>query len=841
MAVLKDLIVHGPSKFIGKTQFNTINAGSIGAREGIFNKLIATTLKAETATIDDLTAKNATVVGLLDVQGELHTNAWTNANIANIGGSFYISPSVESVGGKITINKNTSNWTVQITGKFATDFIKTAGATTASAWPANSLVLVTGNVVVNKMNYPLGTLKGKLTGQVDATAASTEKTITMTCASDYTDNPNADVLQMLYEANGNANITTADFSNGKISMYKISGTKPIGILLSSVGITAKGSNYIDIYGGTNNDGTPNLRIGHLTGLSAITLNGKSMTPTGWGLYADNAYLSGTIHSAAGIIGGFTIGSTNIHNGKTSRTETTNNGVWVGTDGIGFGKGITYFSTDGTGKIGPWDLSTTYIRNGSVANATNTTVAGVYLGKDGLNISNGTAATTAYITKTAVNIGNKLTWNGTTLSVNGTVTASSGTIGGWTIGSTFLSTSSSGTPGSGVITLSKGIAGPTTATGVLPGGLTWAFTAGNQFGVTTGGKLYATGAVITGEIKATSGYFKNIQIKNSNDAVVANIDSTSKQLTFYYNSSGTTVQKAATFGSNGIILYKNNSKRVEITSTGMDIFSDGENKSASFGENVVVGLNSRSNITLGANGFSIHRSNDLIVDIGTGTGSVISGVTSGVRYVFCHYNKGLIPGLEPGTDSDYESEGYGFCSITEGGESYAIGDYSHASGRCIVTRGSCQTAIGKFNNNNTDNAFEIGWGTADNARKNIFAVGTDGTVKINETNMNDFVVEQGNGYRKWNSGLAECWVNTTQNVAINSAYGSLYQGTWTWSFAITFKGNPAVTCSHFKWGTGASWGTVSASSTTNAVLRGFDVVSRTAGSCNITAYAIGRWK
>ena len=91
-------------------------------------------------------------------------------------------------------------------------------------------------------------------------------------------------------------------------------------------------------------------------------------------------------------------------------------------------GVTYFNTSGTGKIGPWTLSTTYFRNGNIASATNTSVAGVYLGTDGLNISNGTAATTSYITKTAVNIGNKLTWDGSTLSVNGAITATSLTLG-----------------------------------------------------------------------------------------------------------------------------------------------------------------------------------------------------------------------------------------------------------------------------------------------------------------------------------------------------------------------------------------------------------------------------
>ena len=122
--------------------------------------------------------------------------------------------------------------------------------------------------------------------------------------------------------------------------------------------------------------------------------------------------------------------------------------------------------------------------------------------------------------------------------------------------------------------------------------------------------------------------------------------------------------------------------------------------------------------------------------------------------------------------------------------------------------------------------------------------------VNELNVTgihavDYIIEEGasggSSYRKWNSGIAECWIRTTQNVAINNAYGSLYQGTWTWTFPITFITGPTVTCSHFKYGSGASWGTVSTANATSASLRGIDISSRASGSCVISAYAIGRWK
>lgn len=69
-----------------------------------------------------------------------------------------------------------------------------------------------------------------------------------------------------------------------------------------------------------------------------------------------------------------------------------------------------------------------IINGSVTSATDTTHSGVYVGFDGINVSGGTVATTAYFTQSAVNIGNKLVWNGTSLSVTGNIYASGGSFG-----------------------------------------------------------------------------------------------------------------------------------------------------------------------------------------------------------------------------------------------------------------------------------------------------------------------------------------------------------------------------------------------------------------------------
>ena len=112
-------------------------------------------------------------------------------------------------------------------------------------------------------------------------------------------------------------------------------------------------------------------------------------------------------------------------------------------------------------------------------------------------------------------------------------------------------------------------------------------------------------------------------------------------------------------------------------------------------------------------------------------------------------------------------------------------------------------------------------------------------------MGDYIVEQGTtstgSYRKWSSGILECWLRTTQTLAINSAYGSMYINNYVWTFPAAFISTPTVTCSEFHWGSSASWGTIAAAGATSATLRGVDSFSRASGSTTISAYAIGRWK
>ena len=73
---------------------------------------------------------------------------------------------------------------------------------------------------------------------------------------------------------------------------------------------------------------------------------------------------------------------------------------------------------------------------------------------------------------------------------------------------------------------------------------------------------------------------------------------------------------------------------------------------------------------------------------------------------------------------------GYASHAEGGNTTASGMYSHAQNRNTVAGYEAQTVIGKYNDNQSGTAFEIGNGTADSARSNALTVDWDGNLTAN---------------------------------------------------------------------------------------------------------------
>ena len=343
MAILNNLIVNGASRFLNKAYFSFIKSDKIGAEEGIFNKIVATTGDIGSLTVDDLTAGKATVLSLLDVRGELHTNQWTNSNIATVDGSFYITPTIGVDSGTMTTTTNSvtvngSNFPISSLYVNGINSDNTAGTV---AWTSGSKVLVTGEILVNGTYMPLGTLVGTLGSNVTASKID---------ITNITDN-RAPYQAAASLAEIGTQSTALPCRNVKISLYQTSRSStlyPLGIFMTALG--ENGKTFLDIYGGGYATSTataggfarPVLRIGNLAGLPTI----GTQTPTGYGIYTSNGYFSGTVAARKGIIGdgatAWTIGSGSgtgsvsyIYaptSGPTSKTANTV-GMYVGTDGI----------------------------------------------------------------------------------------------------------------------------------------------------------------------------------------------------------------------------------------------------------------------------------------------------------------------------------------------------------------------------------------------------------------------------------------------------------------------------------------------------------------------------
>lgn len=76
-----------------------------------------------------------------------------------------------------------------------------------------------------------------------------------------------------------------------------------------------------------------------------------------------------------------------------------------------------------------------------------------------------------------------------------------------------------------------------------------------------------------------------------------------------------------------------------------------------------------------------------------------------------------------------NKAWGYASHAEGGFAEAGGTYSHAQNQNTIANFGSQTAIGKFNDNQSDTAFEIGNGTSTSARSNALTVDWDGNVEM----------------------------------------------------------------------------------------------------------------
>ena len=121
---------------------------------------------------------------------------------------------------------------------------------------------------------------------------------------------------------------------------------------------------------------------------------------------------------------------------------------------------------------------------------------------------------------------------------------------------------------------------------------------------------------------------------------------------------------------------------------------------------------------------------------------------------------------------------------------------------------------------------------------------------------DFVVEQGEinewTYRKWNSGIAECWKTIVcENVNCNTAWGSVYEdphafGNKTFPFAFVGKPNldlciSRTTDSAYFLTTPYGAATSCTSENTGTWYFWRPAATKNVATVYVDAYAIGKWK
>lgn len=445
-----------------------------------------TTANVTTANIDSGNAIN------LNVTDKLRATHFDLQSVAQLGGAFYVSPTVKfPTDSNTTFTVTKSGSTLNIT---ISDSALTSTTLAGVVWGANAKIKASGKI---------GTIT---TGTMDGTVTSlntSNHTLVISVSGENSSSVTA------------GSYTSANIDNFCVMMYETSDSHPVGIMMNSYG--TDGRTYIDIHGGTASATTPNVRIGNLGGLS---FNDTTLSNQ-WGIYTNNGYYTGSIVANGGKIGGFTIGASAIYTGTLTANSDNNIGLSSadftrtigGTSRTGLrfaigdkvgitGDGVLYaHSLQATGgKIGNWSIGSSTLGNyTSVTSGTASTQYGVIL-------NTGTSSSTQVICAGSRSFDgtNYGSWTYKFYVRNdGYMFSTAGSIGNWVIGSNALYHGTIGSE-SGVYLVPGGSA-QSYAIGGSESINSWAITSGANFGVTTSGTVYCSDIHATGEITATSGY------------------------------------------------------------------------------------------------------------------------------------------------------------------------------------------------------------------------------------------------------------------------------------------------------------------------------------------------
>lgn len=427
---INDTLAWASGVYFGKTTVRTDGIFQVGdaGNKVLFNQSSAkfsvpVTINNSLAA-NNITATNVTVNGkLVAYQQEIRT-------IQDLGGEFCVSPTIYIQKASTTVVnvRKKDSTTISIS-------IKDEKAITSST--------------IQGVKWAKGS-KIKIQSKIDGIVIKGDGTMTNTLNTDqYTMAIDVVVDSSIADHFSTAK-NNASFDEINIMLYQRYGKKigsttenvysPVGIRMSATGST-NAAPYVDIWGSKSNSDpdtvytVPSVRLGYLDGLKCGTYD-----CVGYGLYADNVYLNGTIISNSGTIGGFNI-----------TTNALTNGTWGTDKSVLMSTGTTENkAVGGSSAINGWCFTA-----GS---------------KFGVTTSGDLYASNA-------NISGKVT--------SDNITATSGSIGSFKLDSTYLQSSDK-------------------TVGLSATETNWAFWAGGSTGDTAKFRVTRAGTLYTRDITATGG-------------------------------------------------------------------------------------------------------------------------------------------------------------------------------------------------------------------------------------------------------------------------------------------------------------------------------------------------
>lgn len=581
MAILKNLIVNGASRFLQKAYFDDIevsgtttitnlnattftasgtstfngavklnntvgiyktgtayptlnfhytNSGVTGSiwenPSGTLNVSTNLAVTGGATTLNSLTVNNTSnfggkvkIDGDVDILGNLRwATIGEHMTIQNLGGTLLVAPTVYG-GTQTTVTVNSiSGTTVTLTVYDPSIEDTTGSSTTQDYWTAGGT------------NWRNGS-KVKLSGTIDTCVlGASDGTMTNVNLSTHTMQISA-VIANANRLTQGVTYPASELTDFAIMLYKVKSGDylyPIGLVLTSYGENKL--SYVDVYGGT--DANPVARMGNLGNLKYRNKTTGTDTTLNyqWGFYTKgNAWLEGYIVADAGIIGGWEISDSHLSKGNFADPDNgsvflipggssdtmANNGQaaiggsaanksgWVITSRNTFGVNVDGGLYVTYGKIAGWDITSDYIKYKDLAQTNSMILSPTGYRKANVTIGGSTGNTWAIAIDDSFGVDNV-----------GRVYSTAGKIGNWIIAQDKLYSGDTAVLGSSGIFL---IPDGSTSTASIAGSGSisgWAITAGDSFGVTTNGVLYADSANIQGIITATGGKIGGFKIDNT---------------------------------------------------------------------------------------------------------------------------------------------------------------------------------------------------------------------------------------------------------------------------------------------------------------------------------------